>query len=80
MPSARVDVLASVGTILAAIVALAALLRVLHIGAQSLWIDEYLTLEVATPSPTLSALWQLLRHNNPRAAARYVRGRDFFAW
>ncbi len=48
--------------LLAAIVALATVLRLLHIGAQSLWIDEYLTLEVATPKPGYP-LWQLLRHN-----------------
>lgn len=45
-----------------AIVLLAAVLRVWHIGAQSVWIDEYLTLEVATPKPGYP-LWQLLRHN-----------------
>ncbi len=54
MPSTR--------TVLASVVALAAVLRVLHIGAQSLWIDEYFTLEVATPKPGYP-LWQLLRYN-----------------
>jgi uncharacterized membrane protein len=49
-------------TLLWGIVAVAALLRLLYIGAQSLWIDEYLTLEVATPKPGFP-LWQLLRHN-----------------
>jgi hypothetical protein len=52
----------STRTVLASIVALAAALRVLHIGAQSLWIDEYFTLEVATPKPGYP-LWQLLRYN-----------------
>lgn len=51
-----------VRTALLAIIALAAVLRVWHIGAQSLWIDEYLTLEVATPKPGYP-LWQLLRYN-----------------
>jgi uncharacterized membrane protein len=49
-------------TLLWSTVVLAALLRLLYIGAQSLWIDEYLTLEVATPKPGYP-LWQLLRHN-----------------
>lgn len=48
--------------LLAAIVVLAAALRFLSIGAQSLWIDEYLTLEVATPKPGYP-IWQLLLHN-----------------
>lgn len=48
--------------VLCGIVLLAAALRLLHIGAQSTWIDEYLTLEVATPKPGFP-LWQLLRHN-----------------
>lgn len=45
------------GTVLAA-----AVLRLFHIGAQSVWIDEYLTLEVATPKPGYP-IWQLLLHN-----------------
>ncbi|HXV14923.1 MAG TPA: glycosyltransferase family 39 protein, partial [Candidatus Krumholzibacteria bacterium] len=44
------------------IVVLAAVLRFWHIGAQSLWIDEYLTLEVATAKPGYP-IWQLLLHN-----------------
>lgn len=45
-----------------AIVVLAAVLRFVHIGAQSLWIDEYLTLEAATPKSEYS-MWEILRHN-----------------
>jgi hypothetical protein len=47
---------------LAGIVVLAALLRLLHLGYQSLWVDEMLTLTVATPKPGYP-IWQLLRHN-----------------
>jgi hypothetical protein len=43
-------------------VIVAAALRFAHIGAQSVWIDEYLTLEVATPKPGYP-IWQLLLHN-----------------
>jgi len=43
-------------------VILAATLRVVHIGAQSVWIDEYLTIEVATQKPGYP-IWQLLLHN-----------------
>ncbi len=49
-------------SLLWAIVAAAALLRIFHIGAQSLWIDEYLTLEVATPKPGYP-IGQLLLYN-----------------
>lgn len=45
-----------------AVVALAAVLRLVYIGAQSLWIDEYLTLEAATPKSEYS-MWEILRHN-----------------
>jgi len=41
---------------------LAAALRFFHLGAQSLWVDEMLTLTVATPKPDYP-IWQLLRHN-----------------
>lgn len=58
----RDDSTRSMRPFLGAIVLLAAVLRVWHIGAQSVWIDEYLTLEVATPKPGYP-LWQLLRHN-----------------
>jgi uncharacterized membrane protein len=47
---------------LIAIVALGALLRLFHLGYQSLWVDEMFTLEVATPKPGYP-IWQLLRHN-----------------
>jgi hypothetical protein len=42
--------------------ALALALRVFHLGAQSLWVDEMLTLIVATPKPGYP-LGQLLLHN-----------------
>jgi len=48
--------------LLAAIVALAAILRLFHLGYQSLWVDEMLTLTVATPKPGYP-IWQLLLHN-----------------
>ncbi len=48
--------------VLGAIVLFAAVLRLWHIGAQSVWIDEYLTLEVAAPKPGYP-IWQLLLHN-----------------
>jgi 4-amino-4-deoxy-L-arabinose transferase-like glycosyltransferase len=48
--------------LLLGIVALGLCLRLFHIGAQNLWIDEYLTLEVATAKPGYP-IWQLLRHN-----------------
>ncbi len=48
--------------LLAGIVLLGAFLRVFHLGHQSLWIDEILTLIVATPKPGYP-IWQLLRHN-----------------
>ncbi|MDH4037613.1 MAG: glycosyltransferase family 39 protein [Candidatus Krumholzibacteria bacterium] len=47
---------------LLAIVAIGAILRLFHIGYQSLWVDEMLTLEVATPKPGYP-IWQLLLHN-----------------
>jgi 4-amino-4-deoxy-L-arabinose transferase-like glycosyltransferase len=48
--------------VLTAIVVVAAALRLFHLGHQSLWVDEMMTLEVATPKPGYP-LWQLLRHN-----------------
>lgn len=47
---------------LVAIVVLGALLRLFHLGHQSLWVDELMTLEVATPKPGYP-IWQLLLHN-----------------
>jgi hypothetical protein len=47
---------------LAALILLAAALRLFRLGHQSLWIDEMLTLIVATPKPGYP-IWQLLRHN-----------------
>ena len=48
--------------LLAGLIVLAAALRLFHLGAQSLWVDEMMTLTVATPKPGYP-LWQLLRHN-----------------
>ena len=48
--------------VLAGILALATILRLFHLGSQSLWIDEMLTLIVATPKPGYP-LGQLLVHN-----------------
>ncbi|HEX6790978.1 MAG TPA: glycosyltransferase family 39 protein [Candidatus Krumholzibacteria bacterium] len=48
--------------VIVAITLLAAIVRLVRIGAQSLWVDEMLTLEVATPKPGISLL-QLLLHN-----------------
>ena len=56
------DSLRTARPLLGAIVLVAAVLRLWHLGAQSVWIDEYLTLEVAAPKPGYP-LWQLLRHN-----------------
>lgn len=47
---------------LALIVGVATALRLFHLGAQSLWVDEMMTLTVATPKPGYP-IWQLLRHN-----------------
>jgi uncharacterized membrane protein len=47
---------------LVAIVVLGVVLRLFHLGYQSLWVDELLTLEVATPKPGYP-IWQLLLHN-----------------
>lgn len=49
-------------TLLWMVIALAAVLRLVHLGHQSLWVDEMMTLTVATPKPGYP-LWQLLRHN-----------------
>ncbi len=48
--------------LLLAIILIGALLRLFHLGYQSLWVDEIFTLEVATPKPGYP-IWQLLRHN-----------------
>jgi uncharacterized membrane protein len=48
--------------VLAAIVALATILRLFRLGHQSLWVDEIMTLIVATPKPGYS-IWRLIRHN-----------------
>ena len=48
--------------VVAALTILAAVLRLIHLGAQSLWVDEILTLAVATPKPGFP-LGQLLLHN-----------------
>ena len=48
--------------VIAALTVLAAALRLFHLGAQSLWVDEILTLTVATPKPGYP-LVQLLLHN-----------------
>jgi hypothetical protein len=48
--------------VLIALVVLAAALRLVRLGAQSLWVDEMLTLIVATPKPGYP-LGQLLLHN-----------------
>jgi 4-amino-4-deoxy-L-arabinose transferase-like glycosyltransferase len=53
---------ASERRLIAGLVVLAATLRFVHLGTQSLWVDEMLTLIVATPKPGYP-LWQLLRHN-----------------
>lgn len=37
-------------------------LRVFHIGAQSLWIDELLTIQVSRSTP-VATIWELLVHN-----------------
>jgi 4-amino-4-deoxy-L-arabinose transferase-like glycosyltransferase len=49
-------------TLLAMVVLLAAVLRLVHLGHQGLWVDEMMTVTVATPKPGYP-LWQLLRHN-----------------
>jgi uncharacterized membrane protein len=48
--------------LIVAIIVLAAALRLVRLGAQSLWVDEILTLIVATPKPGFP-LGQLLLHN-----------------
>ena len=48
--------------VLVALIVLAAALRFFRLGAQSLWVDEILTLIVATPKPGFP-LGQLLLHN-----------------
>lgn len=48
--------------LLAGLIVLAAILRLVRLGAQSLWVDEMLTLIVATPKPGFP-LGQLLLHN-----------------
>jgi 4-amino-4-deoxy-L-arabinose transferase-like glycosyltransferase len=48
--------------LLIALIVLAAALRLVRLGAQSLWVDEILTLIVATPKPGFP-LGQLLLHN-----------------
>jgi len=48
--------------LIVALVILAAILRLVRLGAQSLWVDEMLTLIVATPKPGFP-LGQLLLHN-----------------
>jgi hypothetical protein len=48
--------------VIIALTLLAAVLRLVHIGAQSLWVDEMFTLIVATPKPGYP-LDQLLLHN-----------------
>jgi protein-S-isoprenylcysteine O-methyltransferase Ste14 len=48
--------------LLVAVIVLAAVLRFIRLGAQSLWVDEILTLIVATPKPGFP-LGQLLLHN-----------------
>jgi mannosyltransferase len=48
--------------LLVALIVLAAALRLIRLGAQSLWVDEILTLIVATPKPGFP-LGQLLLHN-----------------
>ena len=53
---------ASERRVLAGLIILAALLRFIHLGAQSLWVDEILTLIVATPKAGYP-LGQLLLHN-----------------
>jgi len=53
---------ASERRVIAALIVLAAVLRLIHLGAQSLWVDEMLTLIAATPKPGYP-LGQLLLHN-----------------
>ena len=53
---------ASERRVLVGLVLLAAILRFYRLGAQSLWVDEMLTLIVATPKPGFP-LGQLLLHN-----------------
>ncbi len=48
--------------VLVVIVLAGALLRLFHLAYQSLWVDEVMTLIVATPKPGYP-IWQLLRHN-----------------
>jgi 4-amino-4-deoxy-L-arabinose transferase-like glycosyltransferase len=48
--------------LIAGLILLAAILRLIRLGAQSLWVDEMLTLIVATPKPGFP-LGQLLLHN-----------------
>lgn len=48
--------------LLAGLILLAAILRLVRLGSQSLWVDEMLTLTVATPKPGFP-LGQLLLHN-----------------
>jgi 4-amino-4-deoxy-L-arabinose transferase-like glycosyltransferase len=61
-PSAPVSAVPRETRALAAVVLLGAALRVFHLGYQSLWVDELLTLEVATPKPGYP-IGQLLVHN-----------------
>ena len=46
----------------AALLVVAAALRFLYLGYQSIWVDEMLTIGASTPKDGYS-IWHLLRHN-----------------